>query len=279
MPKISIITVNYNNRNGLENTIASVIEQQDFNFEYIIVDGNSNDGSKEVLNQYDAQISKWISEPDQGVYEAMNKGIHMSTGDYLLFLNSGDVLYKPTILKEVDKLILGDIDLYYGNLIFVHNGQEKLREYPKKLRFSYFMSRSLPHPGTFIRRSLFDDIFYYSEKFKIVSDWEFFIYAVCKQGASYKFLNTVISKFELDGMSNDPENKLTIEEERKIVLQKHFPVLYEDYLELTEQRKILEGKDIKIQRELQLSSVGKRVSIRIQKLLLRLFRNKNAKDL
>lgn len=224
MPKISIITVNYNNAEGLASTVKSVLSQSLTDFEYIVVDGDSNDGSKTVIDKNEDHISQWISKVDSGVYQAMNRGIEMATGDYVLFLNSGDTFRNSTILLEADKKISGDAEIYFGNLMFTHSGKEMLREYPKELHFDYFLERSLPHPGSFIRRGLFDKYFYYSEDYRIASDWEFFVYVICKAKVSYEHLDMIISNFDLQGMSNDPKNKAKITEERENILGKHFPL-------------------------------------------------------
>src|SRR4051812_11860469 len=112
--KISIITINYNDKEGLRSTIDSVITQSFRDFEFLVIDGNSSDGGKEVLEEYKSHIDYCVSEPDTGVYNAMNKGIRAATGDYLLFLNSGDVLYNNDILARVDMEIRNDFGIYYG---------------------------------------------------------------------------------------------------------------------------------------------------------------------
>ncbi|NND62536.1 MAG: glycosyltransferase [Flavobacteriaceae bacterium] len=229
MPKISVVTVNYNNAEGLRQTIQSVIEQEQDEVEYIVIDGNSGDGSAAVIREFESNVDHWISERDKGVYEAMNKGIDMATGDYVLFLNSGDIFYNDNVLNEVAPILSGDLDIYYGNLVFSHSGKDMIREYPKSFDFGYFLERSLPHPGSFIKRSLFDRIFKYSENYRIVSDWEFFICAILKEKVTHRHLDKVISTFELDGMSNDPKNKAFIEEEREQVIRKHFPERYSEY--------------------------------------------------
>ncbi|MEM7086973.1 MAG: glycosyltransferase family 2 protein [Bacteroidota bacterium] len=274
MLKITVITVNYNNGAGLRQTIESVLEQNYDGLEYIVVDGASTDDSVEIIKQYQSQLSLWISEPDTGVYQAMNKGIRKANGDYLLFLNSGDTLYNAEVLKWVGEKIQGNKDIYYGNLMFHSNNDSFVRNYPKQLRFSYFLKRSLPHPGSFIKRTLFERLFYYSEDYRIVSDWEFFLFAVFKTGISYEHLDAVISKFDLDGMSNDPKNNKLIKKERAIVLQKHFPGFYQDYQEMTKQRIREERKDLKLLRKIQQSKTGRRVVIRVLKFLSLFFGTK-----
>jgi glycosyltransferase involved in cell wall biosynthesis len=102
-PKISIITINYNNREGLERTFDSVFSQNYTNFEYIVIDGASNDGSKELIDQFSDKITFWVSEPDKGIYNAMNKGIDQVNGEYVFFLNSGDVFLDSNSLEKVSE--------------------------------------------------------------------------------------------------------------------------------------------------------------------------------
>lgn len=229
MTKISIITINYNDLVGLEKTFNSVVSQSNTDFEYIVIDGGSTDGSKEFLEQNSDQLAYWISEKDYGVYNAMNKGIKAAKGDYVLFLNSRDFLIDSTIIDKVLKDLNGNIAIYYGNLIYSLNGvNTQLWSPPSTLSFTYFLSDSLPHPASFIKRELFDAHFYYSEHFKIVSDWEFFIYCICKMNVSYKHLDYVISNFDNSGMSSVKENQIKIDTEKQQVFEKHFPLLLED---------------------------------------------------
>ncbi len=258
MPKISVITVNYNNAEGLKSTIKSVLSQSLTEFEFIVVDGDSSDGSRAIIDEYKDHISQWLIKADSGVYQAMNRGIEMATGTYVLFLNSGDTFRDSQILWEANKKIVGNVEIYFGNLMFTHCGKEMLQEYPKELHFHYFLERSLPHPGSFIKKELFDKYFYYSEDYSIVSDWEFFIYAICKAEASYKHLEMVISNFDLQGMSNDPKNKAKITEEREKVLEKYFP---------SEYKELKERQSKKIQGERKLSA-------KVIRTLKRLFRSK-----
>ena len=152
--KISVITVNYNNAAGLEKTIRSVIAQKHIPVEYIIIDGGSSDNSVEIIKKFPSGITTWVSEKDNGVYHGMNKGISLSTHDYLIFLNSGDEFYSEDSLQILADASSGE-DLIYGDLILRENGKEKVSHYPSVITFSYFLSSSLPHPGTLIRRTLF----------------------------------------------------------------------------------------------------------------------------
>ncbi|GAB1309292.1 glycosyltransferase family 2 protein [Urechidicola sp. KH5] len=229
---ISIITVNYNNAKGLLETLKSVHSQTYDTFEHIVIDGASTDFSLEVIKGYKTSIDYYISEPDNGVYHAMNKGLRQASGDYVLFLNSGDTLENETILETVAKQVNGEYGLYYGNINLIYKESEKLKTYPQELNFNFFFESSLPHPATFIKRKLFDSIFYYNENYKIVSDWEFFLCAVCKHEVSYCYLNMVISNYDMSGISSVEENKSLIIQEKNSVYKTHFKWLYKDYRDL-----------------------------------------------
>jgi glycosyltransferase involved in cell wall biosynthesis len=226
--KLSIITINYNNKNGLEKTINSVLGQVWKDFEYIIIDGNSDDGSKELVNNPKNKFSYCISEPDTGIYNAMNKGIKAAKGEYLLFLNSGDQLNDPSTLKSIESYLNGEIGIYYGNANYIEKKGEVTRAYPKNLSFSFFMAHNLSHQASFIKRSLFDD-FMYNETYQIVSDWEFFIYKICKQNVSYKYLDLNICKYDTEGISSSKANHSLMQSERAQTIQKYFPLFVDDY--------------------------------------------------
>lgn len=225
-PLVSIITINRNNLVGLQRTIASVLGQTWKEFEYIVIDGDSSDGSAEFIRTKDSLIDKWISEPDTGIYNAMNKGIKMASGEYLLFLNSGDELYSSNILEQ-NKDDIKEVDLVYFNIQMISDDKAYIHKYPDKLNFEFFQRSALGHPVTFIKKTLFDDIGYYDESLKIVSDWKFFITAVVYKKCSYKKIDRVFSKFYKDGISSiykdlcDEERALVLEEEFKMELLKH----------------------------------------------------------
>ena len=129
IPKISIITVNYNNLEGLQRTFNSVFNQTWKEFEYVVIDGGSTDGSKELIEKYNDKIDYWVSESDNGIYNAMNKGIKKAKGEYLLFLNSGDNLFNHTVLEE-NHSVIKEMDLIYFNLEFKRNNFSEVRTYP-----------------------------------------------------------------------------------------------------------------------------------------------------
>lgn len=228
MKNISIITINYNNASGLARTIESVINQSDINYEYILIDGGSTDTSKQIIEQYSSKLDFWISEKDNGIYHAMNKGIRQAHGKYLLFLNSGDYL-EPDILKEIEKELTGE-DIIYGDLYFIIKEERYLVEYPQILTASHLISPgfSLPHPASFIKKELFSDTLY-NENYKIVSDWEFFIKSIIFRNCTTKHLNIGISNY-LDGGISSNELELC-DKERKRVLDELFPAKIQNDLQ------------------------------------------------
>ena len=227
--KISIITVNYNDKKGLEKTINSVVNQSFTGFEFLIIDGNSNDGSKEIIEKYQSKISYWVSEPDSGIYNAMNKGIKAAKGEYLLFLNSGDSFFDDNVLSKVSSSINSNKDIYYGDAVFKNDKTEFKVTYPEKLSFQFFTHNSLCHQATFINKNLFETVFLYNEKLKIISDWEFALVSICKQNCSYEHLNLVICYYDIEGISSNVNSKEKIKAETNQVIQNHFPAFFEDY--------------------------------------------------
>ncbi|MFV8360226.1 glycosyltransferase family 2 protein [Flavobacterium sp. LS1P3] len=226
-PKISIITVNYNNLEGLQQTIESVSSQTQQEFEHIIIDGGSTDGSVAYIES-NAQLFKyWVSEPDKGVYHAMNKGITKASGEYLLFLNSGDHFYNKKVLEKNQHFLI-DYDLIYFNMYVSGENKKIIKEYPDTLSFAYFLKDNLPHPSIFIKKELFQTVGLFKEDFKIVADWKFFIDSVCKYNASYLHINNTLTTFYLDGISSLPENKVIIDTEKQEVLQSDYSAYMQD---------------------------------------------------
>ena len=214
--KISIITVNYNNRDGLQKTIDSVVNQTWRDFEWIVIDGGSTDGSKELIEKYQDYFAYWCSEPDKGVYNAMNKGIAKAHGEYLNFMNSGDCFHDTTILEQVSNNLNED-DIVYGNQNFLlKDGGQWLYRYPNKLSIHFLLYDSIGHQSSFIRRSLFDNDGY-RDDFKIVSDWQKFL-RWYYEGYSFLHLDMIVADFDATGVSatnleqNSKERQIAIEE-------------------------------------------------------------------
>ena len=222
--KLSIITVNYNNQDGLQRTIDSVLCQTWKDFEWLVVDGGSTDGSKELIQQYQQHFSFWCSEPDKGVYNAMNKGIKHAVGDYLLFLNSGDALYDQDVLQRVFDL-KSEADIISGQMVRMDNN-ELLRPYDKSL-FMQLYRDTLNHQGTFIKRTLFRDLLY-DERLRIVSDWKFWLDAILKGNASVDVIPVIVARQDMTGLSS---NLAAQEQEKQTVLDAYFPKLLQQELE------------------------------------------------
>ena len=228
--KLSIITINLNNKIGLLKTIDSVIQQKGYDLlEFIIVDGLSSDGSHEIISCYESKISKVIIEKDTGIYNAMNKGLIHSTGEYLLFLNSADVLYdNNTISRSLP--LLQEADLIIGLTEYKNNdtGECILTELPETgCDLNYLIKASLPHQSTFIRRELLSDG--YDETIKIGGDWKFFLEVVCRKMCSIKILDQVITKFDMNGISTNPNNYKEIDEEKADILWQLFRYDYNEW--------------------------------------------------
>ena len=205
--KYSIITVNYNNKEGLRKTIESVIHQTFSDFEFIVIDGGSTDGSKEVLKEYDAQIDYWVSEPDGGIYQGMNKGIKKAKGDYLNFMNSGDCFYSSDILEIVSNyqsdadFIVGK-DYHYNSE--THQGHASIQ--PSRLTMIHFFIATLDHQSSFIKRELFNDSLY-DEGHRLVSDWIFYTEKIVKEQKQVQFIPDIICRREEGGLSEQQREK------------------------------------------------------------------------
>jgi glycosyltransferase involved in cell wall biosynthesis len=233
MIQLSIITINLNNASGLEKTIRSVVKQKNIGYEFIVIDGASIDGSVKVIEQYKTKIDYWLSEPDKGIYEAMNKGIKRAQGEYLLMLNSGDWLRNETILSDIFTNLPSECDIFYGDVQWESHGKLlDVRTFPDFLTFQFFYKKSLGHQATFIRRSLHDLVGLYDEKLRFSADWKFFILSICKFNATYKHIPVVISICDSDGFSWNPNFAPVRQAEHNAVLEEHFPLLVEDYREL-----------------------------------------------
>lgn len=203
---ISIITISFNNYNGLEKTIKSVISQSYNNFEFIIIDGGSTDNSLDLIKQHDSRISYWISERDNGAYQAMNKGLAKANGDYCIFLNSGDYFNSTTILSQVSDLIKGDEDLIYGlikweefNLMW--NPEENFKH------FEIAFHSPIPHQASFFKVSTLIKMKGYNENYKIISDWAVMLEMVLGN-RKIKKISLVVSKCETQGLSSINNKKI-----------------------------------------------------------------------
>ena len=220
--KLSIITINRNNAAGLSRTIESVVSQTYTDFEYIVIDGASTDESVGVIKEYADRITYWVSEPDKGIYNAMNKGILKAKGEYLLFMNSGDWLVDDVLLQLADYLT--EYDIIYGNWYKVFDKDNiEPEQFPDIVTFQFLaFNYSLPHQAAFIKRNLFESLNYYDEGLKMVSDWKFFLDSLFKYNCTYKHISIYISYYDKNGFSSDENNNQIQKYERNKVIQEGY---------------------------------------------------------
>lgn len=225
IPKTSIVTVLYNNRVNFIKTLNSVKTQNYSNIEYLVIDGGSTDGTPDVIKQNESVINKWISEPDKGIYDAMNKGINLSTGDYIWFLNGGDTIYSDNTLNEIFSTD-EKADVYYGDTELVDEegksyGKRKLKTPPENLTWkSMIDGMVVTHQSLIIKKEI---IPLYDLNFKHCADIDWTI-KILKN--SNKIINTrkIISRFLLGGYSR--KNTMSSLFERIKILSKHFNMFY-----------------------------------------------------
>ena len=216
--KLSIITICYNEAN-IRSTCESIINQSYKDFEWIVIDGGSEEATLDILNEYREHMAIFVSEKDHGVYNAMNKGIELAQGEYLNFMNGGDYYFDNDSLKRVAEFGL-DKDIIYGDQRFLTGADYFEKKYPKTLPYKWFIKDCLPHQSSFIKRGLFDNYGKYNEKYKIVSDWEKWIIFIEINKVSYKHINTMVAIHRYDGISSVYDE--THLNERKDIIKKYY---------------------------------------------------------
>lgn len=215
--KVSIITVCYNSATTIENTIKSVLLQTYKNIEYIIVDGNSSDNTLSVVNEYNSKISKIVSESDKGIYDAMNKGIALASGDIVGLLNSDDCYSNEDVIRQVvDSFRQNSSDMFFADLKFINGDNKILRYYsakrfsPTKLKFGIMP----PHPTLFVKKEVYQKYGNYRLDFKIAADYEMFVRLLIVEKLKYSYMNSCIINMLAGGVStsNFNSNKIINEE-------------------------------------------------------------------
>lgn len=197
--KISVITVSYNAKDDIEKTIKSVVEQRFNDYEYIIVDGASYDGTVDQIRNHEKDITIWISEPDTGIYNAMNKAARIAKGDYCIFMNAGDKFANPLTLKAASLFLSDGFDVVTGCEITTKCG--RVIDYiipPAETTVEHFYCHSISHQSSFIKRSLLLE-FPYDENLRLVSDWKFWIETLVLNKKTYRAIDVDISIFNHDG--------------------------------------------------------------------------------
>jgi len=209
-PLICVITVVYNGVSTIERTIKSIIGQTFLNIEYIVIDGGSSDGTNDVIKKYESRINYSISEPDLGIYDAMNKGILKSTGEWIIFMNSGDVFSSENVLFDLSiKIMISNAHIIYGNTIIKENNIVIIP--PNKIRKSFFLLETICHQSVFFNRSVFDIIGLYNLKYKILADREVLLKAIIAK-MSFMYVNVEVCVWESVGFSLNNLNLFKIEE-------------------------------------------------------------------
>lgn len=223
MPLLSIITINYNNAAGLQKTVDSVLSQTGTDYEFIVIDGGSTDGSKDIIAKHNSRIAYSVSEKDGGIYDAQNKGIAVAKGEYLLFLNSGDTFHSQNVVTAFSKFVTTTkAGVVYGNSQIIENGvKTTIQQPPQQLDKYYFFKYTLNHQACFIQKSLFDEFGLYSLNYKICSDFEFFLKVFNKYPETYLYFNETVCDYDKTGLSSDKANYERVVKEKHAILKQY----------------------------------------------------------
>ena len=235
--KLSLITINRNNALGLERTIKSVANQTIKEFEYIVIDGASTDNSVDVIKKYEPGFAHliWVSEPDSGIYNALNKGIRMASGDYIQVLNSGDCIATSEVTEKMLMALekAGNPSILYGNMIKCFSDGRKVVDKSfagQDITMLGMFTGTLNHDSAYIRRDLFGKYGYYDEDLKIVSDWKWYLQAIIMGGEKPQYTDIDVTLFDMTGISESEKSKELIRKERNAVLEELVPAAYlKDY--------------------------------------------------
>lgn len=214
--RYSVITINFNNKDGLSHTINSVISQINTDYEFIIIDGGSDDGSKDIIKEYENHITYWVSEKDNGIYHAMNKGVAQAFGDYCVFMNSGDCFHSPYVLNSIANY---QEDIICGKML-KGNTTKPSGLYRPEITLVDLMRGSLPHQAMFIKRALLLK-HPYDEHYKILSDWKFCLEAIVFDNCSFRNNDVIVADYDTSGISSNSNGLLP--KEREQILKEMFP--------------------------------------------------------
>ncbi|MFV0469660.1 MAG: glycosyltransferase family 2 protein [Dysgonomonas sp.] len=230
MKKVSIITINLNNKAGLEKTIKSVIAQSFDNYEFIVIDGASTDGSVDVMELYKENITFSSSEPDKGLYEAMNKGIRVAKGEYYYFLNSGDIFASTTVLEKAFREDVSESFLC-GNFFFDYSGKHTKFDIYKNRDWSFSLyeifADGLCHQAFFIKRDMFDKYGYYDENLRIASDFKLFFIAIGIHQELVRYVDVDIVIYDTEGFSSHVGGKAILKEKQIVARQELSKQVYD----------------------------------------------------
>ena len=239
--KLSIITINYNNAEGLRKTLASVASQTYPNIEHIIVDGASTDGSVDVIKEYENQLNithstihlLWSSEPDNGIYDAMNRGICKATGEYVQILNSGDLLAALDVTERMMAALQmkgNGVELLYGNMVKYDYTNNRTLGKSTEVEYSLrqYYTSTMNHDCCYIRRDLFETYGLYDESLKIVSDWKWFLQTIGLGNVKPIYVDIDVTIFDTSGIS-ETNLALRNQERRQVLAELMPPAVLVDY--------------------------------------------------
>lgn len=231
--RLTIITINRNNAAGLKKTMCSLATQTCKEFEYIVIDGASTDCSVDVIKSLEGEFAhlKWVSEPDKGIYNAMNKGLRMASGDYIQILNSADSLASEDVTERMISALeqLNKPSILYGNMIKCFTDGHRVVDKSfagHEITMLGMYNGTLNHDPTYIRRDLFEKYGYYDENLRIVSDWKWYLQAIVLGGEKPKYVDLDVSLFDMTGISENANSKAMIRKERQAVLEELIPSVY-----------------------------------------------------
>jgi len=209
MLQLSIITVCFNEVQTIERTLQSVVSQTFRNFEWLIIDGGSTDGTIEILNRYKTHFAQFISEKDNGIYNAMNKGIKLTKGEYLYFLNGGDYFFNNKVLSDIFSQSI-EKELVYGNIAVLKNDEPiSIFKMPENLTREFIFRKTIPHQSTLTKRTLFGKVGFYDEKYNIAADYEFSLRAMYLHNCSVQYIPVTFAVFRADGTSSNDNERET----------------------------------------------------------------------
>lgn len=220
--KITVATVVYNSYNYIEKTIKSVINQSYRNIEYIIIDGASNDGTLNVIKQYQNKIDIFISEPDNGIYDAMNKALKLASGDFIIFINANDHFYSDKTIEECVNFFHNSTSLYYGKALFYKNSSKTTTfEFGEKIDAFKLAKKNICHQTIFYPKSYYKKNSFNME-FKILSDWEYNMRAYSKK-IKFCFIDKIIAYYEYSGISSKSRD-YKFEKKQKYIILKYLGI-------------------------------------------------------
>jgi glycosyltransferase involved in cell wall biosynthesis len=224
LPLVTIITVTYNSRSSLKQAFDSVVNQSYEKIEFIVIDGGSTDGTIDLIKEYSYKITYWVSEPDQGIYNAMNKGIDKANGDLVYFLNSDDYLYDSSVVEDIVKIYgqANKPDAIYGPVLIYNKKSGVIGRSDKKFEPKYVQKgRVICHQGIFMKRELLVK-HKFNEQYKIVADYELQVKCLI-QKCRFLHVDKVIAYYSNDGFSSQLESKRRRIIEKMDVIKEHFP--------------------------------------------------------